>query len=65
MSVTQKIEKLLKRGESISPIEAQAVYGIIRLGSVIHRLRKKGMNIITGIRYDDNGKPYGRYYLAD
>jgi len=52
---------LIKRGH-ITALEALGVYRCFRLASVIHRLRKQGMNIHTINTKDATGKQYARYY---
>jgi len=64
MSATQGIKKLLESGESITPVEALAVFGVIRLGSIIFVLRQKGMTIETEMRNDSRGHSYARYKLG-
>ncbi len=42
----QRIAEALKRGEKITPMEAWNTYGIYRLSSVVHRLRRgKGHSV--------------------
>ena len=55
-------EHLLKQG-SISQSEAMTVYGIKRLASRIHDLRKKGLAITSELRRDPIGTQYSRYFL--
>ena len=47
MSKESKIEAHLRAGNAITPIEALKMFGSYRLGAVIHRLRRRGMNITT------------------
>lgn len=41
MNASKLIEKRLLAGRSITPLQALQSFGCFRLGSVIHRLRKK------------------------
>lgn len=47
--LTQKeaVLKHLKKGKSITPIEALNYFGSFRLSSIINRLRKDGIDIVT------------------
>lgn len=58
-----QVRKHLLDGKAISPVIAQAVYGISRLSSVIEDLRLEGMPIDTLIKFDETGKQYGDYRL--
>lgn len=59
-----RIKSHLEAGLSISPAEALTVYGTFRLASHIEKLRNKdGMNIVTHLHNDREGKQYGRYSL--
>lgn len=62
VSKTQLIQKHLKRGAGITPMKAWEVYGVYRLSSVIHSLRKRGMDIVTEMRQWD-GSDYAYYKL--
>lgn len=55
------VRKHLMDGKSITPVIAQAVYGIFRLSSVIEDLRNSGMEIDCVIKFDERGKQYGEY----
>ncbi|MFN3914756.1 MAG: helix-turn-helix domain-containing protein [Aquabacterium sp.] len=55
------VRKHLKDGKTITPVIANAVYGISRLSSVIEDLRAEGMQIDTLIKFDEMGKQYGEY----
>lgn len=63
--MTQKdaIKLYLQNGRSITPAKAMAEYGVWRLASVIHRLRKEGMNIKAVRRQSVTGKPYAEYKM--
>lgn len=54
----------LMNGKAITPAIAFMVYGISRLSSVIQRLRKAGMDIVTVPKEDEVGRKYGEYKLA-
>ena len=58
MSQAQAIEKHLKYGNSLTGLEAIKKFGVYRLSSVIHRLRKKGLKI-----HNDMSTGYARYYM--
>lgn len=54
----------LKRRAHISPAEAERVYGITRLASCIHEIRKRaGYNVKTELKRDDVGHKYANYVL--
>ncbi len=57
-SKAQKIESWLKKGYSITGLEAISMFKVYRLSVVIHRLRKKGLKI-----HCDMDKGYARYYM--
>jgi len=50
MSKQAKVEAYLRAGNTITPLEALKLFGLMRLGAVIHRLRRRGMNITTTLR---------------
>lgn len=64
----QNIKSFLLEGHSITPIIAENNFHCHRLSSVIHRLRKEGMNIITTMcyEYDKDGEKfsYAKYRLV-
>ena len=62
VSKTQLILKHLKRGAGITPMQAWEKYGVYRLSSVIHSLRKRGFKIQTEIRAY-NGSDYAYYIM--
>lgn len=64
MSYKSQVRRDLKDGKKITPLSALRQYGCLRLADVIHKLRKEGMNIITGER-TQKGKTFACYYLAD
>jgi glycyl-tRNA synthetase alpha subunit len=53
----------LRRHGDITPAKADAVYGITRLASCIHEIRKVGYDVKTENRKDDVGHKYGQYTL--
>lgn len=54
-----------KRHNRISPSEAERVYGISRLASCIHEIRKRaGYDVKTTVKRDDFGHKYARYSLV-
>jgi hypothetical protein len=57
----QDVERHLRLFKSITPQGALAKYGSMRLGSIIHRLRREGWQIRT-IREGAQG--YARYCLV-
>jgi hypothetical protein len=61
---TRKVLAHLEAGKSISPLEAQNVYGIYRLAGRIHELRRAGYQVRMERREDEMGHRYGRYFLA-
>jgi hypothetical protein len=51
---------------SISPMEAMITYGISRLASCIHEIRKRaGYDVETVVKHDEHGHKYARYSLAN
>jgi Helix-turn-helix domain len=57
------ILEYLRKGNSITPLEALNMFGCFRLGARIWDLKSKGHNIIEETVHD-NGKHYGRYRLC-
>ena len=53
----------LRKRQTITRLEAEHVYGVQRLSSVIHRLRAKGHNITCVNKVAPNGRQYGEYRL--
>jgi len=64
MNTTNKILEYLKKGNSITPLEALEKFGTIRLGARIYELRQRGYNIKT-IREQKGIKWYARYVLVE
>ena len=61
--MTQKAKVLahLKRGQSITPIEALNLYGVFRLSDVVWKLKNEGHLIITTSVKNQNGNDYAKY----
>lgn len=49
-----RIKKYIEQNGSITPIIAERLFHCHRLASVIHRLRKEGMTIITKTHHEIN-----------
>lgn len=62
MSQKDEIWIHLKRGHSITPIEALEMFGCFRLSGRIRDLRDEGMDIKTEM-IEKNGKRFARYSL--
>lgn len=62
--VARTILKHLKARGSISPVEAFANYGTLRLAPRIHELRQAGHGITTEVRKDEAKHSYARYSLT-
>lgn len=62
MSQKQRILKDLKRGKSITPIDALNEYGCFRLAARCAELRDQGHDIVADI-VSRNGKRYASYRL--
>ncbi|MBM1690685.1 helix-turn-helix domain-containing protein [Sulfitobacter geojensis] len=60
-SVIGKVLEALKQGEELTQLEATSRWGITRLASAVHVLRKKGYAIITIDRLAANGSRYAEY----
>ena len=63
MSQTQRILRHLKKGRSISPLQALRMYGSLRLGARIYDLRREGHRIERQM-VRRNGKHWARYLMA-
>jgi hypothetical protein len=61
-SVIKKLEAWLKRGYSITPIQALNKWGCFRLSARIHDLREMGYLIGT-LNEQANGKTFAKYKL--
>jgi len=62
LNKSEKIKKHLMSGKTINPKQAWDKYGVYRLSSIIHSLRKRGFVIVTDTIKYENGE-YGRYKL--
>lgn len=60
-SRTAHIEHLFRKGESLTPLNALAQYGVYRLADTVYRLRQRGEPLVTVIRKDFAGKEYAEY----
>lgn len=58
------IENHLKKGKSITPIEALNLFGCFRLAARIADLRKSGMHIVTSYTEMD-GKRWATYRMKE
>lgn len=58
------IEKHLRLGNTITPLEALNLFGCMRLGARIWDLRKKGLDVKERT-VNHNGKRYSEYYLQE
>lgn len=63
MIQTEQVLEYLQAGNSITPAKAQTEFGVWRLASVIHKLRKAGYKIITNTKRSFTGKSYAEYSL--
>lgn len=59
------IREHLQSGESISNVEAQALWRCRALPKRINELRREGLNILAQRRKDSTGQSYVRYVLAE
>lgn len=64
MTQVQVVYQHLKEFGTISPLEAQHVYGVQRLASRIDELRHVGVGIITHMKKDARGHRYAEYVLG-
>lgn len=59
-----QIQKWLNEGRFITPIMALQLFDCFRLSAIIYILKYNyGMNIVTEMVYEANGKHYAKYYL--
>lgn len=63
MSQAQYILDHLKKGESITQMEALKLFGCFRLASRINELRDSGYDIETRIKRTTTGKQIAEYTL--
>ena len=64
MSQTNQILKLLKAGQTITPIIALNLFGCMRLAARILEIRNMGYNVLT-TTITANGKNFAGYKLID
>ena len=62
MTQREAILKHLKRGKTITSLEALQKYGCLRLATIIYSLRKEGFDIETEM-VDVNGKTIAEYAM--
>lgn len=63
MSQKSQVRRALQAGKKITPLSALREFGCLRLADVVFKLRKEGMDIVTGTR-TQKGKTFACYYLA-
>ena len=59
----QQVLSHLQSGKPITALEALRLYGIFRLASRIHDLKKAGLTIQSRDIQTENGKKVAQYYL--
>jgi hypothetical protein len=59
----QQVLSHLQSGKPITALEALRLYGIFRLASRIHDLKKAGLTIQSRDIQTENGKKIAQYYL--
>ncbi|HEY4756034.1 MAG TPA: helix-turn-helix domain-containing protein [Ignavibacteriaceae bacterium] len=57
------IAEHLKRGESITGLQALALYDAYRLSSTINRLRNEGLKIETTMIQRDDSTSFAKYWI--
>jgi hypothetical protein len=63
-SQREQIKQWLEKGRFITPIMALQMYGCFRLSAIVYTLKYDyGMNIVTEMVYEKNGRRYAKYYL--
>ena len=62
-SIQKEALAALKRGETLTPLDALSRWGITRLASIIHRLRRAGHKIETVRHPTLHGARYAEYRL--
>jgi len=60
----EKIKRWLNKGFGITPLTAWQMFSCYRLSSVIHRLRRDGMNIKTIIHCAGKEYSYAEYKIV-
>lgn len=61
-SQADQVLEYLRSGNTITPLEALQMFGIMRLGARIWDLKDNGHNIVTETE-ENEGKRYARYKL--
>lgn len=64
-SQNERIIAFLADGNTLSPVEAQVLFGAYRLSARIYELKRRGYKITSRIKFDLNGKPYAEYRLSN
>jgi hypothetical protein len=64
MSQQKAILEHMREHGSLTSFESFEQHGITRLGSVIHKLRSKGYEIVSERERALNGNFFARYYLV-
>jgi hypothetical protein len=59
----ERVFDWLVAGNTITPLQALDMFGSLRLGSIIHKLRKHGWDIKTEMITIGNHKRVARYSL--
>jgi GTP1/Obg family GTP-binding protein len=62
-SVQKQVLEALRQGDSLTSVEAWRRWGITRLASIIHRLRRAGHEVVTVKRLAANGSLYAEYSM--
>lgn len=63
MSQKNQVKRALEAGKKITPLSALRDFHCMRLADVIFKLRRDGMDIVTGERKGKNGSTFACYYL--
>lgn len=64
MTQLEIVNHHLENHGSITPLEAQSNYGIWRLAAVIHKLKKRGVDIKRKLKTAPSGNKYAVYSIA-
>ena len=59
----QAVLEYLGLGKSITPLKARHLFGVERLADVVYKLKKKGHDVCTELKQDENNKRYAEYWL--
>ena len=62
MTQTEQILNHLKRGKSITPIQALNRFGCLRLSARIWEIKESGVEVKSKLE-SKNGKTYAKYFL--